>query len=180
MRTWLGPLPVVMLVVLTAATVSGQEVIQREAKVFATEQLSAARSISPKAKVLVASAVHLSGTIQITSHESDTLLVRYVKVAKAGDRSQAIDFIDLISVVLEGRRDSPVVEMRSPNPAPWTGTDYSGRVEIEIVVPEGCEVEIRAQAYDVTVTGPLRALDIPESLGKLEISRCRLPPLIPL
>jgi hypothetical protein len=169
MRTWLNPL-LVAIVVLTAVTVSGQEVIEREAKVFATGRLFAARSIAPKAKVLVASAVHLSGTIRITSHESDSLLVKYVKVAKAGDRSQAIDFIDLISVVIEGRGGSHVVEMRSPNPAPWSGTDYYGQVEIEIAVPVGCEIEVRAQAYDVTVIGPLRALDIPESLGKLEIS----------
>jgi len=169
MRPWLGYL-LVTIAVLTAATVSGQEVIEREAQVFATGQLSVVRSIAPKAKVLVASAVHLSGAIRITSHESDSLLVRYVKVAKAGDRSQAIDFIDLISVVVEGRGDSPVVEMRSPNPAPWSGTDYYGQVEIEIVAPADCEIEIRAQAYDVTVIGPLRALDIPESLGKLEIS----------
>jgi hypothetical protein len=169
MRTWLGHLLVTMIV-LTATTVSGQEVLEREGNVFATEQLSMARLIAPKAKVLVASAVHLSGTIKITSHESDSLLVRYVKVAKAGDRSQAIDFIDVISVVIDGRSDSPVIEMRSPNPAPWSGTDYSGMVEAEIIAPTGCEIEVRAQAYDVTVIGPLRALTIPESLGKLEIS----------
>ena len=165
LNMWLG-----LLTFLAAAAVSPQEVIEREAKVFATEQISLTRTVAPKARVVVASATYLSGTIAVTSHRSDTLQIKYVKVAKAADRSQAIDFIDLISVVIEGRSDSPVITMRAPNPAPWSGTDYSGQVEADILVPEDCEIEIQAQAYDITATGPLRALDVPESLGKLEIS----------
>jgi hypothetical protein len=161
---------VASMVILSVTTALGQEVAERENNVFATEPIQKGRTVARNAKLLVASAVHLSGTIHIRSHESDSLLISYVKVAKAGDRSQAIDFIDLISVVVEGRNDSPKIEMRSPNPAPWSGTDYSGQVELEIVAPAGCEIEIRALAYDVTVTGPLRALDIPESLGKIEVA----------
>jgi hypothetical protein len=120
---------------------------------------------------MVVSAVYLSGNIRIVSHVSDSLLVVYRKVAKAATRSQAIDFIDLISVVIEGRTETPVIKMRAPNPAPWSGTDYSGQVELELTIPSGAELEIQAPTFDVTATGPLRALDIPESMGRLEISK---------
>jgi hypothetical protein len=138
---------------------------------FATDNIVIARPVAPKAKITIASAIHLSGTIKITSHSVDSLRVEYRKVAKASGRSQAIDFIDLISVVAEGRDESPMVRMRAPNPAPWSGTDYSGSVEAKLAVPVGAEVEIQAPTFDVTVAGPLRGMDIPESLGRLEISR---------
>jgi len=153
-----------------AAPLMGQEVFELETGLFATENIVIARSVAPKAKITIASAIHLSGTVKITSHSVDSLRVEYRKVAKASGRSQAIDFIDLISVVAEGRVESPVVRMRAPNPAPWSGTNYSGSVEASLVVPVGTEVEIQAPVFDVTVVGPLRALDIPESLGRLEIS----------
>ena len=161
----------VLLLAVTAIPILGQEVTERESGTFATGTIRLARTVAPKAKIVVASAVQLSGSIRIVSHTSDSLLVDYRKVAKASGRSEAIDFIDLISVVVEGRAETPVVKMRAPNPAPWSGTDYSGLVELELTVPSSAEVEIQAPIYDVNVRGPLRALDIPESLGKLEIAK---------
>lgn len=164
-------IPLLPLILMITATATAQEVIEREAGLFETENILMAKAVAPRAKIVVASAVHLSGTIKIVTSSSDSLRIEYRKVAKAGDRSQAIDFIDLISVVIEGRPETPVVKMRAPNPAPWSGTDYSGRIEAEMKVPDGSEVEIQAPTFDVTVNGPLRALDIPESLGRLEISK---------
>ncbi|MEW5796261.1 MAG: hypothetical protein AB1772_07845 [Candidatus Zixiibacteriota bacterium] len=160
----------VLYLAVVASPLLGQEVIERESGTYATETIRIARPVAPKAKIEVASAVHLSGSIKIVTHTADSLVVEYRKVAKASSRSEAIDFIDLISVVSEGRAETPVVKMRAPNPAPWSGTDYAGMVELELIVPSGAELEIEAPIYDLTARGPLRALDIPESLGKMEIS----------
>ncbi len=155
---------------LLAASASAQEVIERESGVFATEKIAMRKAVGSRAKIQLVAAVNLSGTIRIATQLSDTIDIKYVKTAKASDRSQAIDFIDLISVVIEGRPESPVVKMRAPNPAPWSGTDYSGRVELEIIAPSDAEIEILAPPFDVTTVGPLRALDVPESLGGMDIS----------
>jgi hypothetical protein len=162
---------VMALLSLLGASALAQEVIEREAGVFATEKIALTRATVRTAKIQLASAVHLTGTIRITTEKGDSLRIKYAKVAKATDRSQAIDFIDLISVVIEGRPEAPIIKMRAPNPAPWAGTDYYGRVELEIIVPTDVEIEVLAPTFDVTAIGPLRALDIPESLGGLEISR---------
>jgi hypothetical protein len=161
---------ILTIVCLIGAHASAQEVVEREAGVFATEKITIRKAVGARPKIQLAAAVYLSGTIRIATQNSDTLDVRYVKTAKAADRSQAIDFIDLISVVIEGRPGSPVVKMRAPNPAPWSGTDYSGQVEMEIIAPSDAEIEILASPFDVTTVGPLRALDIPESLGGMNIS----------
>lgn len=156
---------------LLGASASAQEVVERESGVFATEKIPIRKAVGRRAKIQLAAAVNLSGTIRIATQGSDSLDIKYVKTAKAADRSQAIDFIDLISVVVEGRPGSPVIKMRAPNPAPWSGTDdYNGRVELEIVAPSDAEIEILAPPFDVTAVGPLRSLDVPESLGGMDIS----------
>jgi len=169
MRSLLWP-RIVLIIVCLAPVATAQEVYEREKGMFVTEEITASIPVKPDAKVLIASAIHLSGKLTITATEGDSLRIVYAKVAKASNRSQAIDFIDLISVVLEGRPDAPSVKLRSPNPAPWSGTNHSGRVDAEIFAPSGAEIEIAAQTFDVTVRGPLRALYIPESLGRLDIA----------
>lgn len=164
------PLCMNLLLTCLVTTASSQEVFERENGLFVTEEIEAAMPVEANAKILIASAENLSGELTITTAETDSLRVTYTKVAKASTRSQAIDFIDLISVIVEGRLGAPVVRLRSPNPAPWSGTDYSGRIEATILVPHGADVEIAAQTFDVTSRGPLRGLEILESLGRLDIS----------
>lgn len=163
-------IPAILLPVFLTPAITAQEVFKREKGVYVTEEISATMLITADATVLIASAVYLSGKLTILSEESDSLKITYIKVAKATDRSVAIDYIDLISVLLEGRPQAPVVKLRSPNPAPWSGSNNSGRVEATIHVPPGVQIEIDAQTFDVTARGPLRALDIPKSLGRIDIS----------
>ncbi|MCD6250222.1 MAG: hypothetical protein J7J98_07840 [candidate division Zixibacteria bacterium] len=159
-----------ILVVCLAEAGTAQEVFERRRGIFETETITVAMPINPTTKVVIASTTYLSGDLTITSSESDSLRVVYKKVAKTSSKSEAIDYIDLISVVLEDHSDNLVVKLRSPNPAPWSGTNNSGRVEAEIFVPLGTEVEISAQIFDVTVNGPIRGIDIPNSLGRLDIT----------
>ena len=158
------------LIASMASAAAAQEVHRRDNGRYATGKIVVGMACRSDARITIASALYLSGEITITTSAADSVYVAYTKVAKAPDRSTAIDFIDLISVDLAGRPESPLVTMRAPNPAPWSGTNNSGQVEAEIVVPPGAEVEINAPPFDVTTTGPLRALDIPESLGRLDVT----------
>lgn len=169
MRSQLGLLLAIFILGLTQNGAS-QEVFERSKGIFTTESIVAAAPITSTAKVLIASTAYLSGTLTITAAEDDSLRVFYKKVARTSSKSEAFDYIDLISVVLDGRPDEIVLKLRSPNPAPWSGTENSGRIEAEIFVPSGVTVEINAHLFDVTVNGPIRGIDIPESLGRLNIT----------
>jgi hypothetical protein len=152
-----------------ATTAAGQDVVERDDGIYSTDDIIVGRSIDSNAQIKIASASYLSGELTIKTADTAAMRITYRKVAKAADRSQAIDFIDLISVVVSGRPEAPEIKLRSPNPAPWSGTDYSGRVEAELVVPVGSEILIEATMFDVTVIGPLKGLEIPESLGRIDV-----------
>ena len=147
-----------------------QEVYERKAGVYESEAIKASQPLKPGSRIQIASTNKLSGEIKLVTDDTDSLRVLYVKVAKAASKSQAIDFIDLISVDIGGRPEAPVVKLRAPNPTPWEGTNYSGSVEVALVVPRDCEIVIDAQVYDVSAVGPFRSVEIPASLGRLEIS----------
>ena len=159
---------VLTLVLATAAR--SQEIYEGASGVYYTDTLTVKLAAHPGGNLVIKSAAHLTGTLLLQKGDDDRILVKYVKRAKAGSRSQAIDFIDLISVSAYDRPSEAIIELRAPNPAPWNDTDYYGSVTAVVILPAYSVVEIDAYYFDVTVDGPLRSVVIPESLGRLEIS----------
>lgn len=167
-RQVFGVIPAILL--LAVASAAGQEIRQLPNGIYSTDTLTAAVAAGDGTTIYVKSAINLAGSLTVKGVAADGLKVAFVKQAKAASMSQAIDFIDLVAVTAYEGPNSAYVEFRAPNPAPWSGTDYSGRIEAVLLAPEGASVEIDAYYYDVSVEGPLAGLVIPESLGQLDIS----------
>jgi len=60
--------------------------------------------------------------------------------------------------------------MHAPNPVRWDPDKEAGLVELEISVPLHCHVEIEAPYFNVDATGPFSAVNIPASLGRIQVS----------
>ena len=145
-----------------------QEVFEETQGLFTTRQLRDAVTIGPENKVIIRSASTLQGTIHITASAENEVAVSYVKKSKTDSRSKAIDFIDIIAVHLARSPQGVKLELRAPNPAPWADIE-TGQVEAELIVPEGCVIEIEALYFDIAAEGPFEAVIVPSSLGKLDI-----------
>ena len=161
----------VLALTFTYRAADAQEVYERENGIYESEAIELSAPLASGSNVQIASTAMLSGRIVLTAEDTDTMKVVYIKAAKATSKSQAIDFIDLISVDIGGRADAPVVKLRAPNPAPWSGTNYSGMVEVEVIVPLDCGIVVDAQVYDISAVGPFRSFEVENSLGRLEVSR---------
>jgi len=156
---------------MSPVPVLGQEIFQEEDGLFSTGTLVAKAPIGPDNRLLIRSAVHLSGKISIEVTEENRVTVSYTKQAKTTDRSKAIDYIDLISVSLDLLPEETRLDLRAPNPAPWDAHSESGRIEVIVTVPVNCSVEIDATYFDVNARGPLRGLVVLSSLGRLEVAK---------
>jgi len=141
---------------------------------FATRPLTVAAPLAPGEKLLVRSAATLAGKITIRATETDRAVVVYTKQAVTDSRSRAVDYIDLIAVDIGRVADGARLQLRAPNPAPWSGAE-SGSVDAEIRVPENVFVDIDALYFDVTAEGPFSGVVNPSSLGRLEVYRVRGP-----
>ncbi len=145
-----------------------QEVFEESQGLFTTRQLRDSVTIGTENKVIIRSASTLHGTIHITASAENEVAVSYVKKSKTDSRSKAIDFIDLIAVHLARSPQGVKLELRAPNPAPWADIE-TGQVEVELIVPEGCVIEVDALYFDIVAEGPFEAVIVPSSLGKLDI-----------
>lgn len=161
---------VLFIILVTSPAIRSQEIYEGPSDVFYTDTLTVKLTAHSNGNLVIKSAAHLSGTIYVQKGDDNSILVKYIKRAKAGSRSQAIDFIDLISVSAYDRPSEAIIELRAPNPAPWSETEWSGSVAAVVIVPANSAVEIDAYYFDVNVDGPVRSVVILESLGRLEIS----------
>jgi len=158
----------IMLVAL-ASTTSAQEIFSDEPGQYSTERLTMSLSCQPGDLIEIRSAMTLEGTLEIIVHEDAQAHIDYFKKAKTGRKSNAIDYIDLISVSLSETPTGLKLDMRAPNPAPWSSRE-SGLVVVEVRIPADCEVKIEAPYFDVAAVGPFKAFEVPSSMGRLEVS----------
>lgn len=149
--------------------VHSQAVEEIEDGLYATRDLTASVSFGRGKRLVIQSVESLRGSIRVIADEVDNIRATYTKQAKAANRSLAIDYIDRISLSATEMPDGAQMSLRAPNPAPW-GTDRdAGIVDMEVVVPQDCSVEIDASLFDVDVTGPIADVRVTESLGRIKI-----------
>jgi hypothetical protein len=158
-----------LLIGLAAASVSAQEILEKEPGLFSTKELKANVGGGTPNRLVIRSAVRLSGEINIRADNVSTVSLVYTKQARTGSKSKGMDYIDLIAVTLDQGVDQNRLEMRAPNPAPWDKEDEAGIVTADLVVPRNCDVEIDAAGFDVTAVGPFRGLVVRPSLGKIDV-----------
>ncbi len=147
---------------------SSQEIFEESEGLFSTRELTDTIAMGADKKVVIRSASTLQGSIYITTADKDEVSISYLKKSKTDSRSKAIDFIDLIAVHLDRNPEGVRLDLRAPNPAPWTDPDIV-LVKVELVVPENCVIEVEAPYFNLTADGPFEAVIVPSSLGKLEI-----------
>ncbi len=94
-----------MICCLLCGSLAAQDIIKVNDALYKTEDIKKELTISPQSKIIIRSASSLSGAINIETHESDIAQLTYIKRAKHNSKSEAIDFIDIISVEFELTHD---------------------------------------------------------------------------
>jgi len=161
---------IVFILVSVPTFVTGQEIFKEANDRFTTATLTDKIDIGSKKHLLIRSAASMHGYISITTDNSSEVRIEYKKKAKTTIRSRAFDYVDLIDATLERAPDGARLELKAPNPAPWSENDDAGFIEIEVIVPEHITIDIDAEAYDVDATGPLSGIRIEKSYGRIDIS----------
>lgn len=161
---------VLLLAVLFPAVLFAQEVFETSGGTFSTGKLTHKMEIGTTNRLLIRAAANLPGSLILKTSKVKEVNITYYKKARSGDKKLAIDYIDLIAVVLDKTPEALRLELRAPNPAPWGGDTEWGMVEAEITVPEMCFVEMEAPLFDIGAVGPFQGIVILSSLGKVDVS----------
>ncbi|MCH7946719.1 MAG: hypothetical protein IIC66_02865 [candidate division Zixibacteria bacterium] len=154
---------------LLSPEIFAQTIIKTAGGVYTTREIRAKIKVGDRTTLQIRAASNLPGKLTIEVARTDKVKISYFKKAKANSMDDAVDYIDLIAVVLRRGPKDIKLELRSPNPAPWTDDNQWGRVEARITIPENYSVLIEAPLFDVTAVGPFRSIVIPSSLGRINI-----------
>jgi hypothetical protein len=150
-------------------SISAQEITEESRNLYSTRELKSMVPASQRSKLTIKSASTLQGSLDITTSPEATVKVVYTKKARTTSKSTAIDFIDQIAVNLVRVPGGTKLELRAPNPAPWSQKEM-GSVEAALIIPEFCQVDVDAPYFDIVADGPFEAFVVPKSLGRLEVS----------
>jgi len=163
-------LTIAALLVATTATLCPAQEIKREAPdMFATRELESTAQPGKGDQLVVRAAGSLRGQLTIKAARTDRALLTYTKRAHTSRESKAVDYLDQIAVSLNGGPGGLRLELRAPNPPPWTN-DESGLVEASLEIPEGFKVKIDAAYFDIDAEGPFLSFENTTSLGRLDVA----------
>lgn len=116
---------------------------------------------------------YLVGRLSIRSSDKPGTVVTYQKSFKADSKSQAENFSRFISLSFEKLENEFAVSAETKSSPPWSGTDYSASVHVEIEVPrnENLKIDVRTSVFSIDITGPFAAVDITNSVGEISVDR---------
>ena len=109
---------------------------------------------------------NLGGSIDLQVWDEDNCLVQFECWAKANTEGKAKSFVDKIDISLEREEDFVELKLTTPRPAPWEGTNYGIKANLDIFIPEDFILKIKTFSFDLDICGPLKKVDIENKYGK--------------
>jgi hypothetical protein len=162
-----------MILIFTGTVISvpvqGQEVFEEGRDLYASETMTISSEAASSGVVHVVSSNFLGGKLTITAGEESGVVFEYRELMKTDSRAEAIDYAKVIKASLEAHPDETVLYLQTPNPAPWSGTNNSGRVEGRLGVPPGSRLIIDASYMDLELQGPFRSVESHNGFGRADI-----------
>ena len=112
---------------------------------------------------------NLGGSLSLQVGEEDQCSVDLECWARARNRKMAKEFTDLVEMHLETEDGVVTLSLTTPRKAPWEGTDYAIRANLEVYVPPEIAVEIRTKYFDMDISGPFRRVAVKNSYGEVQV-----------
>jgi hypothetical protein len=113
---------------------------------------------------------NLGGSINLRVRDEDDCLVKFECWARANTEDRAKDFVHMVDVDLDRVEDIVELSLSTPRPAPWEGTNYGIKANLDIFIPEGFILKTKTYSFDLDIRGPLKKVDIENNYGKTYVS----------
>jgi hypothetical protein len=112
---------------------------------------------------------NLGGSLTLQVGEEDRCSVDLECWARAKNRKMAKEFTELVEMYLDTENGVVTLRLTAPRGAPWEGTDYAIKANLDVYVPPDIMVEIRTTYFDMEISGPLTGVDVRNSYGEVQV-----------
>jgi hypothetical protein len=116
---------------------------------------------------------YLGGKLSIKSSDRPNTTITYQKVFKADSKSEAESFDSFIDFTFEKLENELAISAETKSSPPWSGTDYSAGVNVQIEVPQNnnLKIDIRTSVFLIDIIGPFASVDITNTFGEISVAR---------
>lgn len=112
---------------------------------------------------------NLGGSVNLQVWDEDNCMVEFEGWARANTETKAKSFVELIDINLERKEELVELRLSTSHPAPWEGTNYGIKANLEIFIPEDFILEANTFSFDLKISGPLKEVDIENGYGKTRV-----------
>jgi len=162
--------PIFLFFIFNFSSIFGNDVVPDGTDRFIADEITLGSSAAAGEKINIRATSGLSGKIKISANDADTVVLECRKIAKTSTRAKAAEYTELTDVTIRKARKGLEILFRTPNPAPWSGTDESVFIEGELYLPKDCQLELAADYFDLEIEGPFVSVENRKSFGRLDVS----------
>ena len=112
---------------------------------------------------------NLGGSLTLQVGEEDQCSVDLECWARARNRKMAKEFTELVEMFFDTENGVVTLRLTTPRDAPWEGTDYAIKANLDIYVPPDIVVETKTRYFDMNISGPFRGVDVRNSYGEVRV-----------
>ena len=149
-----------------------ESLTKNEQGIFVSDKQEAEMPMKRGQTLVINAASTLGGEIVLKSG-ADRCRYSYKKFLKTPAKTEAAEYAQAITVEMEALKDKLTLSLRAPARAPWEGSDNSGRLQVQISLPDSCSVQINTAYFDVEAMGPFAEVIIPGTLCKTRVEKVR-------
>ena len=113
---------------------------------------------------------NLGGSINLQVWDEDNCLVKFECWARANTEKKAKNFVNMVDLDLDREEDLVELKLTTPHPAPWEGTNYGIKANLDIFIPENFILKTKTFSFDLDIRGPLKKVDIENKYGKTYVN----------
>jgi len=113
---------------------------------------------------------NLGGSVTLQVGDEDACSVEFECWARARNRKMAKEFTELVEMYLEAEDGVVTLKLITPRNAPWEGTNYAIKANLEIYVPPDIVVETKTRYFRMDISGPLTKVDVRNSYGEVRVA----------
>lgn len=113
---------------------------------------------------------NLGGSINLQVWDEDNCLVKFECWARANTEKKAKKFVNMVDLDLDREEDLVELRLTTPRPAPWEGTNYGIKVNMDIFIPENFILKAKTFSFDLDIRGPLKKVDIENKYGETYVN----------
>jgi len=113
---------------------------------------------------------NLGGSLTLQVGEEDQCSVNLECWARAKNRKMAKEFTELVEMFLDTENGVVTLRLTAPRDAPWEGTDYAIKANLDIYVPPDIVVEAKTRYFDMEIYGPFKRVVVRNSYGEVQVA----------